>query len=97
MLNAEQMRTAVDIQLHRIKGEELLACEAVVFDGGGAAVDTALRRAAISGHVEVEGELQNHFADLHDRDGNIVCSVSLDRNSYHALKYQGARCKMLVG
>jgi hypothetical protein len=95
MLNAEQMGIVVDIQLHRINGEELLACEAVVFDGGGSAVDTVLRRAAVSGRVEVEGELKNRFADLHDRDGNLVCSVALDRNSYHALKYQWARCKLL--
>lgn len=95
MLNAEQMETIFGIRLHRMNGEKLLSCEAVYCERGGRAVDTVLRRAAISGRVEVEGKLENHFADLLDNDGSIVCSVALDARSYHAIKSRWAKSKLV--
>lgn len=87
--------SAVGLQLARItKAEELILCEAVRFIGGRAAVDTTLRRASISGRVELEGEIQNHFADILDHKGNIVGTVALDAKSYSALKSRWMRCKV---
>ncbi len=97
MLNAEQLSKASGIRLCRMKGDDLFLCEEVHFVGKGAAVDTVLRRAEISGYVEVGGELKNHWADVIDPDGDIVFEVAWDGGSYHALKYRWARCKMLVG
>ncbi len=86
---------AVALQLHRIVGERLLACEEVEFVGGYAGLETTLRRAAVSGRVEVEGEIKDHFADLHDERGNLIATVALDSNSYRSLKTRWARCKLL--
>lgn len=55
---------------------------------------TVLRRASISGRVEVGGELADYFADVHDGDGNLLETVALDRDSYRALKYRWMRCKV---
>lgn len=90
------MTKVFGIQLHRISGDRLLACEAVYCERGGLAVDTVLRRAAISGRVEIEGPLERHFADLLDLQGDIVCSVALDAGSYRAIKYRWAPSKLIV-
>lgn len=87
--------SAVGLRLARIatKGD-LILCEAMKFDGGRAAVDTVLRRAAVSGQVIVGGEISNHFADVLDTDGTIVETVSLDAASYRALKNRWMKCKV---
>lgn len=86
--------TASGLQLHRIQGERLISCEPIHFDRGSVGVETVLRRASLSGRVEIGGDLADHFADIHDREGNLLESVSLDRTSYRALKYHWMPCKI---
>lgn len=86
---------AVGLRLGRItKDEELILCEPVRFVRGCAAVELTLRRAALSGRVEVEGEIANHLADILNDKGNIVGTVALDAKSYGALKNHWMRCKV---
>lgn len=86
---------AVGLRLHKInRRDELIACEAVRFPRGRPAVDTVLRRAAISGRVEIGGEIEDHFADVLDDDGSIVETVALDARSYRALKTKWMRCNL---
>ena len=70
-------------------------CEPVTFTRGYAAVDTVLRRARLSGRVEVEGEILNHQADvLTGHDGEWSQVIALDAKSYGALKNHWMRCKV---
>ena len=93
MLNLPE--SVVGLRLARIdRNGALILCEAMRFDKGHAAVDTVLRRALISGRVEVEGKIADHFADALDGDGDIVVSVALDAKSYRALKTKWMRCKV---
>ena len=80
--------------LYKHVGDELRACETVGFLEGAAAIDTTLRRAAISGRVEVGGQTVDHFADLLDANGSIIETVALDARSYKALKTRWMRCKL---
>lgn len=87
--------SAVGLRLARIDGREnLILCEAKRFDNGLAGVELVLRRAALAGRVEVDGEIANHFADVLDGDGDMVETVALDRRSYSALKNRWMRCKV---
>lgn len=87
--------TAVAIRLARINRKgELILCEAVHFVEGRSAVDTTLRRARLAGHVEIGGEIENHFADLLDENGDLQGTVALDAKSYSALKNHWMRCKV---
>jgi hypothetical protein len=86
------------LKLHKItpKGE-LIACESVFFTRGRDGVNTVLRRAGLSGRVEVapDGDLPDFFADvLTSESGDWDASVALDRNSYRALKNHWMRCKL---
>lgn len=83
------------MRLYRINSRrELIGCERAHFRDGALAVNTVLRRAQISGRVEVGGDIGDHFADLlNDRD-EIVESVALDRGSYSALKNHWMRCRV---
>lgn len=75
--------------------EELILCEVVTFVDGQPAVDTALRRAAISGNVGPVGDTGNFWADLMDEEGyTIVETIALDRGSWNALKRRWAKCKI---
>lgn len=85
---------ATGLRLYRYVGERLIRCEAVRFPGGLAAVDTVLRRAAISGHVEIGGDIKDHFADVLDETASIIETVALDARSYRALKNHWMRCKV---
>jgi len=86
---------AVGIKLFRIdRSGRLIACEAVRFAEGATAVDTVLRRAAISGRVEVGGKIEDHLADVLDDNGDIIETVALDARSYRALKTRWMRCKV---
>lgn len=86
---------AVGLRLARIDSRERLSlCEAIRFDAGHLAVETTLRRAAISGRVEIDGEIRNHFADVLDERGDIIETAALDRRSYSALKNHWLRCKV---
>lgn len=80
---------AVALRLYRIVRGDLIACEAVQFRDGAPAIDTALRRARISGRVEIEGDADGHFADLLNVDGSMLATVALDAGSYRALKTKG--------
>lgn len=83
------------LRLARIdSAENLILCEAVMFDDGAGAVELTLRRAMISGRVEVDGKIDNHFADVLDAAGDIVGTVALDRRSYAALKTRWMRCRV---
>ena len=85
---------AVGLRLYRIdKKERLIGCEAVRFTGGAVAVETTLRRAKISGRVEVGGKIADHFADVLDDQQSIIETVALDPGSYRALKTRWMRCK----
>jgi len=86
---------ATGLRLARLTGkDDLILCEAIRFPGGRAAVDTVLRRAAISGRVEIGGDIRDHFADILDETGSIIETVALDRRSYSALKNRWMRCRV---
>lgn len=86
---------AVGLRLCRINSrEELILCEKMRFPGGQAAIDTVLRRAAISGQVEVGGDIKDHWADILNKDGCWFETVALDRKSYSALKNRWMRCRV---
>lgn len=86
---------AVGLRLARItRREELVLCEAMRFAGGAPEVDMALRRARISGRVEIGGDIANHFADVLDEGCNIIETVALNARSYSALKNKWMRCKV---
>lgn len=83
------------IRLCKMRREELLLCEVVIFTRGHAAVETVLRRAAISGKVGPIGGTGDLWADLMTADGDsLVETVALDRGSWNALKNHWARCKI---
>ena len=85
---------AVGIRLYKIVRDDLIGCEVVRFVEGAPAIDTTLRRAAISGRVEIGGNIVDHFADLLDEDQTIVETIALDARSYRALKTTWMRCKI---
>lgn len=88
-------RRSCGLQLHRVQGERLIACEPMQFERGWMGVETVLRRAAISGRVEIGVACGDYFADIQDKHGDLLETVSLDRGSYRALKYHWMRCKVL--
>ena len=74
--------------------DELVACELVMFAKQGA-VNTVLRRAGLSGRVEVcPDQIENYFADIYLPDQTWSESVALDRDSYRSLKNHWMRCKL---
>jgi hypothetical protein len=77
-----------------VKGDDLILCEPVMFVAGRPAVDTTLRRAAISGRVEVDGEILDHFADIMSDPDTMTGQVALDAKSYSALKNHWMRCRI---
>jgi hypothetical protein len=78
----------VGITLYKNFGEDdYRGTERVVFkDRSG--LETTLRRAALSGKIEIGDNIQlgDLFADLHDAEGSIVTHVNLDAGSFKALK-----------
>lgn len=84
---------AIGLRLCKMFGEELRLCEGVRFTRGRPAVDTVLRRAALSGRVEVGGDLIDHWADVLNPDGDWKETVALDAGSFRALKTKWMRCK----
>ena len=94
MMTGRLPKSAISIVLYRVSGENLVGCETVTFVTGNQGVETVLRRASISGKVEVGGKFQNHFADLLDAKDDIIESVALDAKSYGALKNRWMRCKV---
>lgn len=84
----------VGLRLARLVKDDLRLCEAVMFARKREAVDMVLRRAALSGHVSVGGDIADHFADVLDGEQSIVETVALDAKSYSALKNHWMRCKL---
>lgn len=83
------------IRLGRInKRNELVLCEPVEFLNGYKGVELALRRARISGRVELNGEIVDHLADLLDAEGTLVETVALCSRSYSSLKNRWMRCRI---
>lgn len=92
---------ATGLKLYKIKNadtprEELLANELVVFEEGASAINTILRRASLSGLVEVDpdGPLPDYYADVYEGpsgDDGWNISVALDAESYKSLKYHWMR------
>jgi hypothetical protein len=78
----------VGITLYKHFGnEDFRGTERVVFkDRNG--LETTLRRAAVSGKIEIGDNIKlgDFFADLHDASGDIVTHVNLDAKSFKALK-----------
>jgi len=96
MFIGEVPSNAVVVKLFRINSrEELIACESMLFTSS-ENFEMILRRAAISGRVELgaEAKIQNHFADLQDKDENLIATVALDAKSYGSLKNKWMRCKV---
>lgn len=86
---------AVGVRLARINRKgELILCESVRFTQGATAVNTTLRRAWVSGRVEVGGKIADHFADLLNEAGDIIETVALDARSYSSLKNRWMRCRV---
>lgn len=88
---------AVGLRLCKIfPGDDLRLCESVLFAKGRPAVDTVLRRAAISGgliEVDPKGDLPDHFADILDSKGDMIGNIALDATSFRSLKDHWMRCK----
>ena len=83
------------LRLGRIDSKDrLILCEAMEFGEGVAGVNTVLRRAAISGRVEIGGDIKNHLADVLNDEGDLIETVALDGRSYSALKNRWMRCKV---
>lgn len=77
-------------------GDDLRLCQVVMFKGGAAAIDTTLRRAAISGgriDIDPPSPLPDHFADIMDANGDMIGNIALDAKSFKALKGYWMRCK----
>lgn len=86
---------AAGLRLAKIVKDQLQLCEIVMFADGCSAVDTVLRRAAISGRVEIGGDIQDHFADVLDREQSIIETVALDAKSYGKLKNHWMPCRLV--
>jgi hypothetical protein len=77
-------------------GDDLRLCEPILFTNGRSAVDTVLRRAAISGgriEVDPKGPLPDHFADIMNANCDMIGNIALDARSFKALKDHWMRCK----
>jgi len=88
---------AVGLRLYKHDADNnLRACELVIFAGGAQAINTVLRRAALSGTVKCEpfDEAPDFFADVYTDEHTWTQTVLLDRNSYASLKNHWMRCKL---
>lgn len=85
---------AVGLRLCKMIGERLVVSEVILFAKGRVAVDTTLRRAAISGKVGPMGETGDYWADIFVDENTWVDTIALDRNSWNSLKNRWMRCRM---
>lgn len=86
---------AAGIRLCKVVRGELILCEMTIFEDGVRAVDTVLRRAAVSGKVGPVGETGDFWADIMNAEGDtLVETVSLDRKAWNAIKRRWARTKI---
>src|SRR4051812_12378968 len=82
------------ISLCRVAGDQLKMTEGAEFDGC-EPIELALRRASVSGLVAFNSEIGDYWADVGTQTGNHLLCVSLDRNSFKALKEQWLKVKYL--
>ena len=92
-LNAIPLDT-VGLQLCKMRGDELIMCEPLRFENGRAAVNTALRRAAIHGPIGPIGETGDYWADFLNEAGDWTDTIALSRAAWNSLKNKWARCKI---
>lgn len=83
------------LRLCKVVGNDFRMSEGVQFLNGRNAVETALRRAAISGQVGPVGKTGDYWADFLNKDGDWEETIALDRDSWNALKNVWMRCKMV--
>lgn len=85
---------AIGIKLYKLNAaDELLGNELVTFQDGRKAVDIVLRRASLAGRVELDGDIDKHFADIYTDEYTWEQTVALDAGSYRSLKRVWARTK----
>ncbi|MEM7398743.1 MAG: hypothetical protein AAF354_07365 [Pseudomonadota bacterium] len=96
MIDFEQIPdNAIGLRLCKMKGDELVNAECVIFKRGRAGVELTLRRAALAGTVGPIGETGDYWADfISDEYGTWVDTVALDRDTWNALKRFWLRCKL---
>jgi hypothetical protein len=82
----------IGLALCRIKGEELLMCEVVIFAGGASSVDTALRRASLAGPVGPVGETGDWWADIMSGPHSMAETIALSPEAWRSLKTHWMRC-----
>jgi hypothetical protein len=85
---------AVGLRLCKIVTNNLVMCEPVAFVRGRPAVNTVLRRAAISGEVGPVGETGDYWADFMDKDFDWTETIALSREAWNGLKNHWMRCKV---
>jgi hypothetical protein len=81
------------LRLCKMKGDDLLLCETVLFKDGHHAVDTILRRASICGEVGPVGEIGDQWADLMQDESGWLETIKLDAAAWRSLKDHWMRCK----
>jgi hypothetical protein len=89
-------RNATGLALYRIGAKNrLYGGNAIMFEGGFDAVEMVLRRAAISGIVEIEPDkiTSDYYCDVYVDECSWTQTIQLDRGSYRALKYRWARTR----
>ncbi len=78
---------AVGLRLCRMdRKDNLLLYEVILFERGRTIVEMILRRAAIAGLVEVDGEIKDKFADVFTDENSFEQTVALDDDSFRYLR-----------
>jgi hypothetical protein len=87
-IDANLSQGAIGLRLCRMTAKDnLVLYEDIFFPRGRPAVEVILRRASICGQVKVDGDLQDHWADvITDKNGDWDQTVSLDPSSFRYLK-----------
>lgn len=88
---------AVGLRLCKVTNDDLVLCEGVIFDKGRSAVDTVLRRAAVSGLVGPIGQTGDYWADFLNADGDWTETIALSRQAWNKLKNHWMRCRIDQG
>lgn len=89
-------KDCVGLQLWKAKAtDDAVPYERVVFKGGRPAVNTTLRRAAISGPIGPIGRTGEFWADFINEDGDWTETIALSREAWNALKNRWMRCRQL--
>lgn len=85
---------AVGLRLCKMVRGRLIIYESIMFKFGRDAVDTTLRRAAISGAVGPLGDTGEFWADILKADGDWMETIALSRESWNSLKNRWMRCRL---